>query len=202
MARGSFRARSLGRAAGEHDGGVAAGSGFAGHVPSRDGQGARRRPAHMKLKKLGGLALGAMLVAAACNTGGGATAAPGATEGPTQAPAEVTPPTDPLGVVTIAPGDPIHLAFWGVLSTADATLGEDALYGVQIAIDDKGGKLLDHTIQLTTEDGLCTVEGGATAAQKMAADSTLVGLIGSSCSDETIGGSKAPREAGLTTISP
>ncbi|KRT62838.1 MAG: branched-chain amino acid ABC transporter substrate-binding protein [Chloroflexi bacterium CSP1-4] len=157
----------------------------------------------MKLRKLGGLALGAMLVAAACKTGGGATATPGAaTEGPTQAPAEVTPPTDPLGVVTIAPGDPIHIANWGVLSTADATLGQDALYGVQIAIDDKGGKLLDHTIQLTTEDGLCTVEGGATAAQKMAADSTLVGLIGSSCSDETIGGIKALSEAGLTTISP
>lgn len=81
-------------------------------------------------------------------------------------------------------------------------MGQDALYGVQIAISDKGGKLLDHTIQLTTEDGLCTVEGGATAAQKMAADSTLVGLIGSSCSDETVGGIKALTDAGLTTISP
>ena len=32
----------------------------------------------MKLRKLGVLAFGAMLVAAACNTGGGATATPGA----------------------------------------------------------------------------------------------------------------------------
>jgi branched-chain amino acid transport system substrate-binding protein len=107
-----------------------------------------------------------------------------------------------LGVITIASGDPIHIADWGVLSGADASLGQDSLYGVQIAVDDKGGKLLDHTIRLTTEDGLCTPEGGATAAQKLAADKTIVGLVGSSCSDETVGGIKALTDAGLTTISP
>ena len=113
-----------------------------------------------------------------------------------------TPPTDALGVVTIPPGEPLHIAFWGVLSGADATLGEDSKRGVEIAIDDKGGKLLGRDIRLTTEDGLCTPEGGATAAQKLAADTTLVGLIGSSCSDETVGGIKAISDAGLTTISP
>ena len=45
-------------------------------------------------------------------------------------------------------------------------------------------------------------EGGATAAQKLAADSTIVGLIGSACSDETVGGIAALTAAGLTTISP
>lgn len=113
-----------------------------------------------------------------------------------------TPPTDPLGVVTIPPGEPIHVAYWGVLSGADATLGEDSKRGVEIQIDDHGGKLLGRSIRLTTEDGLCTPEGGATAAQKLAADTTLVGLIGSSCSDETVGGIKTLTEAGLTTISP
>jgi branched-chain amino acid transport system substrate-binding protein len=58
-----------------------------------------------------------------------------------------------------------------------------------------------HEVQLTTEDGLCTPEGGATAAQRLAADPTIVGLIGSSCSDETVGGIQAITEAGLTTIS-
>ena len=74
--------------------------------------------------------------------------------------------------------------------------------GVEIAVDDKGGKLLDHDISLTTEDGLCTPEGGATAAQKLASDTTIVGLIGSACSDETVGGIQTLTEAGLTTISP
>jgi branched-chain amino acid transport system substrate-binding protein len=72
---------------------------------------------------------------------------------------------------------------------------------VKIAIQDAGGKVLGHDIQLTTEDALCTPEGGATAAQKLAADTTIVGLIGPNCSDEVVGGIKAISDAGMTTIS-
>lgn len=110
--------------------------------------------------------------------------------------------TDALGCVKIGPSEPIHVAYWGVLSGADGTLGEDSKRGVEVAIDDKGGKLLNHDILLTTEDALCTPEGGATAAAKLAADTSIVGLIGSSCSDETVGGVAAITNAGLTTISP
>ena len=110
--------------------------------------------------------------------------------------------TDEIGCVDIAPGDPVHIAYWGVLSGADASLGEDSKRGVEIAIDDRGGQLLGHDVLLTTEDGLCTPEGGATAATKLAADTTLVALIGSSCSDETVGGIAAITAAGLTTVSP
>jgi branched-chain amino acid transport system substrate-binding protein len=135
----------------------------------------------MKLTRFGAIALVATLLAAACSGGGGGG--------------------DPLGTVTIGPNDPVHLADWGVLSTADATLGQDTLYGVQIAIDDHGGKILGHDIQLTTEDGQCVPEGGATAAQKLAADKTIVGLIGPNCTDEVLGGIKAITDAGMTTIS-
>ena len=109
---------------------------------------------------------------------------------------------DPLGTVEIPAGEPVHIAYWGVLSGADASLGEDSKQGVEIALDDLGDTFKGHDIQLTTEDGLCTPEGGATAATKLAADSTLVGLIGSACSDEVVGGIKSITEAGLTTISP
>src|SRR6266511_4325225 len=141
-----------------------------------------------------------LLVLAACAPGTSpsqSAAAASTAEDPTAVCA-----ADELGCVEIPSGEPIHIAYWGVLSGADATLGTDSMRGVEIAIDDKGGKLLDHDILLTTEDGLCTPEGGATAAQKLAADSTLVGLIGSSCSDETVGGIKTITDAGLTTISP
>lgn len=137
----------------------------------------------MKLRKLGALAAVGALVFAACTTGTPA-------------------PSDELGVVTIGPNDNVHIAFWGVLSGADASLGQDSLDGAKIALNDKGGKLLDHNITLSQDDGACTVEGGAAAAAKMAADSTIVGLVGSSCSDETVGGIKALTDAGLTTISP
>ena len=55
---------------------------------------------------------------------------------------------------------------------------------------------------MTTEDAGCTPEGGATAATKLATDTSIVGLIGSSCSDETVGGIATLTNAGLTTISP
>jgi branched-chain amino acid transport system substrate-binding protein len=138
----------------------------------------------MKLRKLGIIgAAGALAISAAV-------------------PALAQGPEDPLGVVAIPAGEPIHIGFWGVLSGADGALGTDSLHGVELAVDAVGGKLLDRDIQLTSEDALCTPEGGATAGQKMASDTTLVGLIGSSCSDDTVGGIAALTEAGLTTISP
>jgi branched-chain amino acid transport system substrate-binding protein len=163
-----------------------------------------------RFKLLGALTLGVALVAGACTSTPAASSAPSQaataapTEAPTAAPTEapVGPPEDPLGVVTIPPGEPVSIAYWGVLSGADASLGEDSKQGVEVAIDDLGGKFRGHDIRLTTEDGTCTPEGGATAGQKLAADSTLVGLIGSSCSDETVGGIKSITDAGLTTISP
>jgi branched-chain amino acid transport system substrate-binding protein len=146
------------------------------------------------------------LVLAACQ--------PSASGEPSEAPESEAPaseaPVDPsavcdadeFGCVEIPEGEPIHIAYWGVLSGADATLGVDSQRGVEIAIDEIGGTLVGHEIELTSEDALCTPEGGATAAQRLAADPTIVGLIGSNCSDETVGGIQAITEAGMTTISP
>jgi branched-chain amino acid transport system substrate-binding protein len=108
---------------------------------------------------------------------------------------------DAAGCVEIPSGEPIHIVFWGVLSGADSTLGEDSKRGVEIAIDDIDNTLLGHDIQFTTEDGLCTPEGGATAAQKLAADTTIAGLIGPNCTDESLGGMQTLFDAGMTTVS-
>lgn len=153
------------------------------------------------------LALLSLLVVASLALGACGTPAPAETEAPTAAPDATEAPamyecTDAIGCVTIAPDEPVHIAYWGVLSGPDSTLGEDSKRGVEIAIDDMGGKFQDHDILLTTEDGLCTPEGGATAATKLATDTSIVGLIGSSCSDETVGGIATLTNAGLTTISP
>lgn len=165
----------------------------------------------MKLIRLEALGLVAVLALAACSSPG--TASPSASASasepapsgsqPAESPAE-SPGTGPdeLGTVEIPAGEPLTIAYWGVLSGADSTLGIDSQRGVEIAIDDKGGTLLDHDIALVSEDGLCTPEGGATAAQKLASNTQLVGLIGSACSDETVGGIQTLSDAGLTTISP
>jgi len=118
------------------------------------------------------------------------------------APVSAQAPEDPLGVVTIPPDEPIVIAGWGALSGADASLGQDWINSMMVAIDDRGGELLGHPLDMITEDALCTPEGGAIAAQKLASNSTIVGLIGSACSDETVGGIAALTNAGLTTISP
>lgn len=103
-----------------------------------------------RLSVLLSLLILASLALAAC--GPAATQAPGGSTSGYEC-------TDPLGCVKIGPSDPVHIAFWGVLSGADSTLGEDSKRGVEIAIDDKGGKLFGHDILLTSEDAGCTPEG-------------------------------------------
>jgi len=89
-----------------------------------------------------------------------------------------------------------------VISGPDAVLGQDWLNAVEVAVNDRDGMLLGHEIEIDAQDGLCTVEGGAQAALAIASDPTVVGIIGSACSDETVGGIQAITEAGLTSISP
>ncbi|MDW8325115.1 MAG: branched-chain amino acid ABC transporter substrate-binding protein [Anaerolineales bacterium] len=113
-----------------------------------------------------------------------------------------TPPTDPIGVVTIPPGEPIHIAYWLVVTGPDGSLGEDSKRGIEIAIDDRGGKLLGRDIKLTGEDSGCNAEGGTTAATKLSTDPTIVALVGSSCSSEAAAGVPILTKAGYTTVSP
>jgi len=143
------------------------------------------------------------LVFGACQAGPTATPpGPGPTATATGTTVAFTPPTDDFRVVAVPPGEPLHIAFWGVLSTADVTLGEDSRRGTQVALEDRDYKYKGHDILLTSDDGQCLPAGGSVVGAKLAADQTLAFLIGSSCSDETVGGIKAITDAGLTTISP
>ena len=110
--------------------------------------------------------------------------------------------TDPIGCVKIAPTDPIHIAYLLVVSGANASLGVDSRNGVEIAIDDAGGKILGHTIQFDGQDGLCTADGGQAAGTKLASDPTIVAVIGTSCSSEARGAEPLLSHAGFLTISP
>jgi branched-chain amino acid transport system substrate-binding protein len=109
---------------------------------------------------------------------------------------------DAIGCVVIAPDEPIHIAYMLTVSGATAFLGEDSLGGIQLAIQDRGGELLGHEIELTGEDTLCNAEGGQAAGQKIAADETVVGIIGTNCSSEAVAALPAISEAGLVMISP
>jgi branched-chain amino acid transport system substrate-binding protein len=110
--------------------------------------------------------------------------------------------TDSIGCVTIAPTDPIHIAYQLVVSGANAALGTDSRNGVEIAIDDAGGKILNHTIKFDGQDGLCSADGGQAAGTKLASDPTIIAVIGTSCSSEARAAEPLLSAAGFVTISP
>jgi branched-chain amino acid transport system substrate-binding protein len=146
----------------------------------------------------------ASMILAACAT---------PTAAPTQAPEATTPAeateapmafecTDAIGCVDVAPGDPIHVAYALTVSGPTATLGEDSRGAIEIAVDDRGGELLGHPIELTGEDTLCNAEGGQAAGTKIASDPTVIGVIGTNCSSEARAAMPLISQAGMVMISP
>lgn len=104
--------------------------------------------------------------------------------------------------VTIKPKDPIHLAYWFVTSGANTSLGMDTVRGIEIAIEDFGGKVKGHSIKLSGQDTQCGPEGGQAAASKIASDPTVVAAIGSNCSSAAKPGAPILWKMGIPTISP
>jgi branched-chain amino acid transport system substrate-binding protein len=108
---------------------------------------------------------------------------------------------DAIGCVDVAAGEPIHLAYLLVVSGPNVTLGVDSRNGVELAITDKG-QVLGHDVQLTGEDGGCSAEGGQAAGTKLAADTTIVAVVGTSCSSEARVAVPLLSAAGFSIISP
>ncbi len=99
-----------------------------------------------------------------------------------------------FGCVEVGADEPINLGAAQVISGADATLGQDQVNAIELAIDhldgtfdQTPGTLLDHPVNLTTEDELCSAEGGQTAGTALAADASIVAVIGTSCSSAALG---------------
>lgn len=108
---------------------------------------------------------------------------------------------DPLKCVTVGSGEPITIAVALTLSGPDAPYGIDALRGVELAIADRG-KVLSHPIELIQEDDLCSAEGGQAAAEHLAQNPNVLGVIGATCSSASETAAKVLTEAGMVLISP
>ncbi len=106
------------------------------------------------------------------------------------------------GVVTIKKGEPVHIAYWFVVSGPNTSLGMDTVRGIEIAIEDFGGKVAGHPVKLSGQDSGCNPEGGQAAATKLASDPTIVAAIGSNCSSEAKPGVPILWNAGIPTVSP
>ncbi len=157
----------------------------------------------LSLLILAGVLLAACGGGAAPAPSGGATAAAPAGGATAAAPAGPFTCTDKLGCVDIGPSDPIHIAYLFVTSGDNSTLGLDTKYGAELAIDDAGGKVLGHDIKFDGQDSGCSAEGGQTAGTKVAADKTVVAVIGTNCSSEARAAIPiVVQQAGLSMISP
>jgi len=110
--------------------------------------------------------------------------------------------TDAIGCVVIVPDEPIHIAYMLTVSGPTAFLGEDSRGAIEIAINDREGMLLNRKILLTGEDSYCSPGGGATAAANIAADKTILGVVGTNCSGAAIAAMSTISGAGLVMLSP
>ena len=118
------------------------------------------------------------LVAAACTEGGAA-------------PAECE--DDPFGCVEVGAGDPIEVGTLLVITGPNAFLGQDSQNGVVLAadyldgtFDGVNGELFGHTIAFNHQDDGCSADGGQVGAQALAADTSVVAVIGTSCSSAAL----------------
>jgi branched-chain amino acid transport system substrate-binding protein len=108
---------------------------------------------------------------------------------------------DAIGCVTVEPDQPIKIASALVITGSDAELGLDSQRGIEIALEQRG-QVLGHDVTLQAEDDGCNAEGGQAAAQKIASDPQIVGVIGTSCSGAGVPASQVLGEAGYVMISP
>jgi branched-chain amino acid transport system substrate-binding protein len=111
-------------------------------------------------------------------------------------------PTDPIGMVKLRPGEPIHIAYWVVISGPNTSLGTDITRGIELAADDFGGQIKGWPIKISGQDAACSPEGGQAAATKLAADPTVVAAIGSACSSAAKPGVPILWKAGIPSVSP
>jgi branched-chain amino acid transport system substrate-binding protein len=168
-------------------------------------------------RPLGALLIVLALVAVACgdddaetttNTAAATTTTAGATT--TTAGETFTPGA--LGYIEVAPGDPIEIRALQAISGEVAFLGQDQVYGVELAIADYGD-VLGHSVNLgTVEDDLCSAEGGQAGAQNILAqlapvagmDNAFtgpVGVIGTTCSGAARAALPLLSEGGTVLIS-
>lgn len=141
------------------------------------------------MKKLKGMrivaALGALaLVVAAC--GGG----------------EAAPEAGDLGAVTVPDGEAIQIRSLEAITGEVAFLGVPNQNATEMAIEDYG-QIQGHDVTIGTGlDDLCSNEGGQAAAQTIASDDQVVGVIGTSCSGAAVAASPVISTAGMVMISP
>ena len=111
------------------------------------------------------------------------------------------PCADAIGCVDLGPDEAVTIGVIQSLSGKVATLGQEQVRGLELALARRGGKVAGHVVRLVTEDTGCAPEGGANAALKIIADPKVVALFGTTCSGDAATAAEIMSKAGLDMIS-
>lgn len=107
-----------------------------------------------------------------------------------------------LGAVEVKEGDAIQIRSLEAISGDVAFLGIPNDRGTALAVADYG-QIKGHDVEVGTSlDDLCSADGGQAAAQTIAADEEVVGVIGTSCSGAATAAMPLISNAGMVMISP
>lgn len=117
---------------------------------------------------------------------------------------------DEFGCVEIGSGEPITIGTLLAISGDVAFLGLDSQYGVELAVDyldgafdGTPGQIAGHDVNLVNEDDGCSAEGGQAGGTKLAADTQMVAVIGTSCSSSALGvADQILADQGILLVSP
>lgn len=156
-----------------------------------------------KQRHLAGLAALTLLLAAC--TQSAESASPGGTRpsaaGSIGADAQGDCEADAFGCAVVPSGDPILVGTALTLSGPDAAIGLDAQFGAQVALNLRG-QVLGHDVQLVNEDDACSADGGTSAAVALAQHESLVGVVGTTCSEAALPAADLLGERGILLVSP
>jgi hypothetical protein len=108
---------------------------------------------------------------------------------------------DDLGCVEVGPDDSIQLGYLLALSGEAAYLGEDAWQAVELAMSQRG-TLLGHPLELIGFDTGCDVAMGRSVAIEASDFSTILGIIGTTCSAVAEAVLPIISRAGMVMVSP
>jgi branched-chain amino acid transport system substrate-binding protein len=143
-----------------------------------------------------------LLVLAACAAPG---ASPSSSAGGSAVASGQDPTTvcaaDKFGCVKYGPTDPINLGTSLAITGANSSLGLDSQYGVKVAIALRG-KVAGHDVKETDTDDGCSADGGTTSANQLKADTSIVAVIGTSCSSAGIKAAEILSQSGIFLLSP
>lgn len=93
------------------------------------------------------------------------------------------------GYVVVAPGEPVRLGASVALTGPIPEFGLDISQSYQLAVSDlnAAGGLLGHDYELDIQDGACDGDAATVVGNGFAADPSIVGVAGGTCTGETLG---------------